>query len=339
LTPIVNTVRFDTAAVGGFGSLEASLPGDVRRRLAYLGATRVYWGDALLWEGQLEDIAISLAGGDLSTTIRCFGLRRKLEEVTLRRVWSKRDWDWAEYPQGEGAAIIGSGTVLRTRNLAVRTGRFDDSDYSRSGGKVSGNGVALAANEAKLVASASWILLGAYNSSGGALTPTSADYGRFTNIRLLGTSRCHAEDAAGGFYGGTILRDLIALVPGLTVGQIDDGSDFTIQAIERACATPRSASCRRSPATTRASGRSGRTGAFDWRTRNLDEPQWIVPLNSLDSLELQGTTDTIGASSTSSTPTPRPASTPRRRRRRRVRRTRTCGRARRRTCSSSPGSR
>jgi hypothetical protein len=374
LTPIVNTVRFDTAAVGGFGSLEASLPGDVRRRLAYLGATRVYWGDALLWEGQLEDIAISLAGGDLSTTIRCFGLRRKLEEVTLRRVWSKRDWDWAEYPQGEGAAIIGSGTVLRTRNLAVRTGRFDDSDYSRSGGKVSGNGVALAANEAnamfvnltdtvalagggfgfgRLMATLAlsgagtgaakmvgflgyWngngatlpvvtsytvntsinvdlvtvsgshedinqVALGLRNASGGAFTPASTDFVTFEDVRILGIKSLFTpftEDTSGGLYGGTILRDIVGLVPGLTVGIIEDGSDFTIQAIERivrdaALSVVQEVAGYYTREWAVWDGPVPGVGRFDWRTRNLDEPQWIVPLTSLDSLELQGTTDTV----------------------------------------------
>jgi hypothetical protein len=344
LTPIVNTVRFDTAAVGGFGSMEASLPGDVRKRLAYLGITRLFYGSALLWEGQLEDIAINLAGGDLSTKIRCFGLRRLLEETTVRRVWSKRDLDWQQTPFGRGAAA-GPGLAVTIADVSVSIGNVEPTDLSLNGVKIAGNGVSIAANGGgstqylapkgvtfttlladwvrssanlsgfvesaqadgtgaaatvytasatvaqALVASAAWILLGAYNSSGGALTPTSADYGRFTNIRLLGTSL--SEDAAGGFYGGTILRDLIALVPGLGVGQIDDGSDFTIQVIERAVRDSARSVVEEVAGYYTREWAVWQDGTFDWRTRNLDEPQWIVPLNSLDSLELQGTTDTI----------------------------------------------
>jgi len=42
-----------------------------------------------------------------------------------------------------------------------------------------------------------------------------------------------SEDSAGGVYGGTVLRDLVALCPDLRVGTIEDGSDFTITALER----------------------------------------------------------------------------------------------------------
>lgn len=342
LTPIVGTVRFDTAAVGGFGSMEASLPGDARKRLGYLGITRIFYGSALLWEGQLEDVAINLAGGDLSTKIRCFGLRRLLEETTVRRIWSKRDLDWQPVPVGRGGTL---GSTYTAADVTVSTGSVEPTDLSLNGVKVAGNAASVAASAGgaaqyiapsgvtlvkiladwvragsasfqglvgsssdgsawtynllsgsatvaqALVASAAQVRLGWANTTAGALTPAATDYGRFTNIRLLGTSI--DEDAAGGFYGGTILRDLIALVPGLGVGQIDDGSDFTIQVLERAVRDSALSVVQEVAGYYTREWAVWQDGAFDWRTRNLDEPQWIIPLNSLDSLELQGTTDTI----------------------------------------------
>lgn len=57
----------------------------------------------------------------------------------------------------------------------------------------------------------------------------SADYYETTAIRLFGTSL--DEDTTTGFNGGTILRDLIAQVPGLVAGTIETGSDFAIDDI------------------------------------------------------------------------------------------------------------
>lgn len=144
-----------------------------------------------------------------------------------------------------------------------------------------------AAFDYALVANAVDVLFGATTSV--AYTPTSADFAQFYDVRALGTSL--TEDVAGGFYGGTILRDLIALVPGLTLGDIESGSDFTIQAIERAV---------RSTALSVAEEVAGyytrewgvwEDGRYDWKTYNLDEPQWFTTLEDLDELDLDGSVD------------------------------------------------
>lgn len=114
---------------------------------------------------------------------------------------------------------------------------------------------------------------------------------RVSNIRILGTTV--TEDAAGGFYGGTVLRDLIALIPGLTAGVIEDGSDFTVQAIERAV---------RDTALSVVEEISGyytrewaiwEAGRFDWKARLLDAPDWLVTVQDCKSLDINGTLDGI----------------------------------------------
>src|SRR5207248_2020172 len=74
------------------------------------------------------------------------------------------------------------------------------------------------------------IRLGMYADAlaNGGNPPKGVDY---TNLRLLGSGT--VEDTTGGLYGGTILRDLIALVPDLAVGIIENGEDFTIDQMDR----------------------------------------------------------------------------------------------------------
>ena len=122
-------------------------------------------------------------------------------------------------------------------------------------------------------------------------TAGTADYAEIYGLRLLGWGT--AEDTSGAFYGGTILRDLIALVPGLAVGDIETGSDFGIQQIE--------AAVRRSARqlVDEIAGYYSREwavwedGRFDWKTPALDEPQWVALLSDLDELDLEGTVDGI----------------------------------------------
>jgi hypothetical protein len=115
---------------------------------------------------------------------------------------------------------------------------------------------------------------------------------QLTNMRLLGTSL--AEDGTGGYFGGTILRDLIPLVPGLYARNVDAGSDFTIQTLERSV---------RGTAMSIVSEVAGyyqrvwgvwEDGAFDWQTVNLDEVQWIASLANFTSLNLTNTVSNIG---------------------------------------------
>jgi hypothetical protein len=120
-----------------------------------------------------------------------------------------------------------------------------------------------------------------WNSSGGNQTPTWADIVDFTAIRILATA--HDEDVLGGFYGGTILRDLVSLVPGLTVGLIEDGSDYTIQSIERSARDSARSVVGEVASYYSREWRVWEDGRFDWQSVNADEPQWITTLDDLDS--------------------------------------------------------
>jgi hypothetical protein len=118
----------------------------------------------------------------------------------------------------------------------------------------------------------------------------------FDNIRLLGTS-LNEDDAGtglgpnGGFYGGTILRDLIALVPGLTYGIIESGSDFTIESIDRAIRATAQSVVDEVAGYYKAEPAVWEDGRFDWRTPDLTVPHWTARLSDLSELDLDGSVD------------------------------------------------
>lgn len=346
LTPEQDSLKFTTAAVGGFGSCSFRLPGDQRKRLGYLGRLRVTLGSRLLWEGQVEDHKVRYDPAAGETVVQAFGLKRLLEETSVRRVWSKRDLDWHEVPGGLGASV--QAGVTRA-DMRADIGTYLPTDPTKQGWQMAGNGVSVAAlggiaveailpiNVIRIMGDlvlsganvgvgkfraailystdhfSSWAHIsdsgydvsfsvdgttggGAdhirayfFNNSGGALTPTATDIAQFSNIRFLCTSL--TEDAAGGFYGGTILRDLIALVPGLTIGVIEDGSDFTIQAIERAVRAAAIGVVQEVAGYHTREWAVWDDGRFDWKTRNLDEAQWIAPLPDLATLDIDTSVD------------------------------------------------
>lgn len=153
------------------------------------------------------------------------------------------------------------------------------------------------------VPSARLIRLGMYNNSGAPITATSTDLARYWNMRLLGTSL--TEDAAGGYYGDTILKDLLSLLPvipnavgfplpALGQGVIERGSDFTIPSLERRVrGTLKSV-------VDEVAGYYTREWAvwdgpnFHWTTPNLDEPQWIIEPQQLQpGTRLSGSIDDL----------------------------------------------
>ena len=83
-------------------------------------------------------------------------------------------------------------------------------------------------NEALIDDDANIIRLGAYSQ--GSPFCDNNDIIEWSNIRLLGTSV--TEDATGGFYGGTLIRDALTLVPEIKAGVIESGNDFVIDALE-----------------------------------------------------------------------------------------------------------
>jgi hypothetical protein len=146
------------------------------------------------------------------------------------------------------------------------------------------------------------IRLGAYCNAG--ITPTNTDILQYSNLRLIGrytdTFGLNFDDTGAttfGCYGGNLLRFILGLVPDLVPGTIDIGSDFIIQAI-----TASDTRATLDVISEIVSYYAREWGVwedkrFDWKTVNLDEPQWILDIQDLSSLELDTTTDTIAKTS------------------------------------------
>lgn len=343
LEPLLDSLRWTSAAVGGFGDASFSLPGIVR--LPHLAHVQIVYDSAIVWEGRIEDATLAIAGDTVSSAYTGFGYRRLLEDTSVRRIWSKRDLDWQAVQIAQGTD--GTNTLAKRGDLyAVATGAFDSSDQSLVGIEIRGAqnaGTAAAGDchQAEYIAPSgltltrvmldydvvgtnhaicvhdsvdgvTWNrLAGPSTGTGsinvactagatmirltfeatGAQAITTTIRGRFTNIRLLGTSL--TEDAAGGFYGGTILRDVAALVTGLGLGIVDVGSDYTIRAIERATRDSALA------VVEEVAGYYTRQWAvwegpeLTWRTLDLDAPDLIVEVEKLTSLSLTGSIDGI----------------------------------------------
>jgi hypothetical protein len=326
--------------MGGFGSLAFGVPGDparLKRELPHLSEVRLVLDTQTIWEGLIEDVGLELRGGDLGAQVTCFGEQRRLDRMSVRRIWSKRDLTLQPRPDATG----------QDGAFDVVEGILDDADPTKAGLKYNGNGGTTAIGGAAhrvyiapsgltltrimgtrdkagsanlfqqiwssadtgssytnelsdnanvsglafdfdLVANANLVLLQAVANAAVALAAT--DLCRYYNLRVLGTSL--TEDAAGGFYGGTILRDLIALVPGLTIGVVEDGSEFTIQQLERTVRTAARSVVDEVAGYYTREWAVWEDGRFDWKSVNADEPQWIVPLGDLqEGTELTTTID------------------------------------------------
>lgn len=132
LTPIEKSIRWTTLAVGGFGELSFSVAGDMRRELDRLSIARAMIGPKLLCEARLEDRGLTLNAGDVSTTVRCFGLSRLLDDASARRFWIKRDVTIAD--------ATGGSTFFLDPAYDISFGRYDAADQSKLGFKVKGTG-------------------------------------------------------------------------------------------------------------------------------------------------------------------------------------------------------
>jgi hypothetical protein len=103
-------------------------------------------------------------------------------------------------------------------------------------------------------------------------------------MRVLGTTV--VEDVAGGFFGATLIRDLLARTPALGPGVIEAGSDFTIDHLD--------ASIRRSAYDIlqeialyyAREWAVWENALLDWKTPNLAQPQWLLPIADLSLLDL-----------------------------------------------------
>lgn len=145
------------------------------------------------------------------------------------------------------------------------------------------------------------IRMGMMNNSGGTLTPTSTDIVQLYNIAIIAArtatgvnfERTDDGGVTGAYFGGTILRDLITLVPGLAAGIIEDGSDFSMTSI-----TSDVRRAARNVLNEVIGYYSREWGVWedsrlDWKTPNLEEPQWILDIADLSGLQLDTTLDDL----------------------------------------------
>lgn len=116
-------------------------------------------------------------------------------------------------------------------------------------------------------------------------------YGQIENIRLLCTSL--NEDVTNGFYGGTLLTDLVGQLSGVTAGVIEAGSDFSL---DEANYTPRQSAadiCR-----SIGSYYTREYGVWDdkklnWTTPDLNAAGYIVPTAELSDFDATWSTDKL----------------------------------------------
>lgn len=127
---------------------------------------------------------------------------------------------------------------------------------------------------------------------------SAGDYYAFHDLRILATSITSEDDGGGpgvgsGFYGGTILNDLVTLVPGLAAGLIESGSDFVIQSVDYGSRTPAAQIVADIAALYAREWAVWDGPSFQWAAPNLDEAQWIVPLAETVKGDILGTIDNL----------------------------------------------
>lgn len=343
LTPRASDVRWSTAAVGGFGSCDFSLP--MRHgRVPKLALVRVTHGPRVLFEGQVEDTGLKLTGGEWGSSVKALGLRRKLEQTSVRRIWLKRDL--APYTK---RAFGDNGDILAHYDLS--TGQYDLADQSKAGVKFAAiagttlangqwigavyaapEGMTLTRIRSHVVCSGTgfpsewrphihdstdgvvWNQIQLTGSSpddfNEALTNgakfirlslqmvashflTAGEVGEFYNIRLLGAVDEDSVGGAtgGGLYGGTVLRDLIPLVPDIQIGTVESGSDFAIESIDRSVRASALTVVDEVAMYYDREWAVWEDGRFDWKTVDRDQAQWLLSTDEIETLDLNESVD------------------------------------------------
>jgi hypothetical protein len=145
LTQLIDadSLSWSSVVPGGFGSCSFQLRGDPRqlvKQVPYLSIVRVI-GDsgAVLFEGQVEDLAPTISDTTAGLKVGAFGLQNILREISLHTIVSKRDMQWSDQSAIPGA-VIGGQITADAANFAIASGNFDPTDLSKSGVQIVANG-------------------------------------------------------------------------------------------------------------------------------------------------------------------------------------------------------
>jgi hypothetical protein len=111
------------------------------------------------------------------------------------------------------------------------------------------------------------------------------------DIRILGTTT--SEQVTGGFYPSYIIQDLLALVPELKVGTIDDDTTFFIDNLSRAQRDKVISVLQEVSSFYSRVWGVWEDKRFDWRRPNYDEPQWVLHVPDLTACEITSSCDNV----------------------------------------------
>jgi hypothetical protein len=345
VTPRLTAGNWSSAAMGGYASAQLTLPGVRVHQVPFLAILRLTRGPDVLFEGTVQDRTLTIDESGIATTVQAFGLRQKLADISLRRIWIKRDLSYttpATIGNTTAATAATNAYAFHPSEWSASTGTFDPSDLTRNGVSFNGDGATarvstmaqiVALPDAGLVAQilfdaacngtaqdvaalrespdgATWTevwsaknaakqsisrpilatskflqFLGQHDNASASTNAVVT----FENIRLLGATS--TEDATGGLYGGTILRDVIGQVSDLALGVVEDGSDFTIQACDRATRDTALS------VVTEVAGYYSREwavwtdGIFDWKSVDLDTAGYLLTIADTQSLQIEATVE------------------------------------------------
>jgi len=109
------------------------------------------------------------------------------------------------------------------------------------------------------------------------------------DIRILCTSI--DEDETGGIYGSSILRDLLPLVSGISIGSLETSSEFAIPAIGRMIRDSALSVIEEVAAYYQREWGVWEEARFDWKAPALDEAHWVATLDEITRLELESSVD------------------------------------------------
>lgn len=196
-------------------------------------------------------------------------------------------WFYGEAPM---VAILFNVLKVGSDGITIRiysstNGSSWTQEYTQ--GSPSGTPPGTAVSQA-LTANTTYIRLTAHFTSNVTGANVAAE---FDTIRILGTQT--TEDTTGGLYPQTVLTDLLAQVPGLVRGIIDNDTTFAIPQLSRSQRDKA-----RSVIEEVSSYYLRRWGVWedkrlDWKAVNLDEPHFVIHLDQLDACTISSSVDNV----------------------------------------------